>query len=271
VKCLKWYARSPAAAKTFRVNLLGLHEVMRPCLVDRPQGTGDYLLMFFHHEAWVKDQKGILLRPPGSLIIWTPRDGHFYGNENRRWDHSWIHCSGPAIPGILRRAGLPIGEPFVVSDPLVLENYLLETAAELSGWEQPHEIILRNLFENFIQRLLRQTMRQARPLVPAPLLAVRAHIEEHFAEKLRLPALARRAGWSPSHLCTEFKRHFGVPLIQYAMQLRMNHAVYLLRDQNRRVGEIGERVGYPDLYTFSKMFKRHSGVGPRAFRRLNCG
>lgn len=49
----------------------------------------------------------------------------------------------------------------------------------------------------------------------------------------------------------------------------MNQATYLLRDHNRRIGEIAEAVGYSDLFTFSKMFKRHFGMSPKKFRELN--
>lgn len=93
-------------------------------------------------------------------------------------------------------------------------------------------------------------------------------MEERFAEKLRLSDLARRVGWSVPHLCTEFKRFFGLPVVQYLLQVRMNQAAYLLRDHNRRIGDIAGMIGYPDLYTFSKMFKRSFGLSPRHFRRL---
>jgi AraC family transcriptional regulator, arabinose operon regulatory protein len=254
--------------KSFRIHRLGLHEAMRPCLVDRPEGTGDYLFMLFHDDVHIRARREDFIRPRGSLMIWTPRDGHFYGRETAPWDHSWFHCAGRHIPQILRAARIPVREPFAVSDPLILENFLLETAAELNGWRRPDETILRNLFENFIRRLARHIFRKAERLAPAELLALRAHVENRFAEKLRLRDLARRVGWSVPHLCTEFKRFFGLPVVQYLMQVRMNQAAYLLRDHNRRVGEIAAIIGYPDLYTFSKMFKRSFGLSPRNFRRL---
>ena len=254
--------------KSFRIRRLGLHEMMLPGLVDRPEGTGDYLFMLFHHDVRIRDKQGDFVRPAGSLMIWTPRDGHFYGTHAGPWSHSWVHCAGSGIAPILRAARIPIREPFAIGDPLVLENFLLETAAELNGWRKPDEIVLRNLFENFIRRLARHVFRKDEQLAPAELLALRAHVEDRFAEKLRLSDLARRVGWSVPHLCTEFKRFFGLPVVQYLLQVRMNQAAYLLRDHNRRIGDIAVMIGYPDLYTFSKMFKRSFGLSPRNFRRL---
>jgi AraC-like DNA-binding protein len=200
-------------------------------------------------------------------MIWPPQDGHLYGRDSAPWGQSWFHASGRAIPSILRAAKIPVGEPLAVTDPLILDNFLLETAAELNDWREPDEIVLRNLFENFTRRLARHIFQTAERLAPAPLLALRAYIDERFTEKLRLTDLARRVGWSVPHLCTEFKRFFGVPVGQYLLQVRMNQAAYLLRDHNLRIGEIAGMIGYPDLYTFSKMFKRSFGLSPRTFRQ----
>ncbi len=256
------------SGKSFRIHRLGLHEIMSPGLVDRPEGTGDYLFMLFHDDVRIRDRRGDVIHPRGSLMIWAPGDGHVYGSEAAPWDHSWFHAAGRNIPQILRAARIPVGQPFAVTDPLILENFLLETAAELNGWRRPDETVLRNLFENFIRRLARHVFRKAERLAPAGLLALRAYVEEHFAEKLRLSELARRMGWSVPHLCTEFKRFFGLPVVQYLLQVRMNQAAYLLRDHNRRIGEIAAMIGYPDPYTFSKMFKRSFALSPRNFRRL---
>ncbi|HEY8993741.1 MAG TPA: AraC family transcriptional regulator [Lacunisphaera sp.] len=253
--------------KSFRLRRLALHELMPPSLVDRPEGTGDHLFMLFHDEARVGDRRGDFTRPAGSLMIWTPRDGHFYGSNLGPWDHSWFHCAGRDIPRILRASRIRVGEVIPLADPLILENFLLEAAAELNGWRRPDETVLRNLFENFVRRLARHIFRKSERLAPAELLVLRAYVGERFAEKLRLADLARRVGWSVPHLCTEFKRYFGLPVVQYIMQIRMNQAAYLLRDHNRRIGDIAGMVGYPDPYTFSKMFKRSFGLSPRHFRQ----
>ena len=253
----------------FQIRHLGLHEEMSPCLVDRPEGTQDYLFMLFHAEVIVRLADGESVRPASSLVIWTPPDRHYYGTLKRSWDHSWFHCTGREIDSILKAHRIPPRRCIAVTDPSLMEHFLLEVSAELSGWSQPNGKILRNLFENFVCALARQVRQKSERLVPASLVAVRAHVERHFTERLRLSHLAKRAGCSEPHLCTEFRRYFGIPVIQYALQLRMNQAAYLLRDHNRRIGEIAVMLGYPDLYSFSKMFKHYMGVSPKKFRELN--
>jgi AraC family transcriptional regulator of arabinose operon len=257
------------AKAPFQLKRVGLHESMRPSMVDRPKGTRDYLFMLFHTEVRVRARDGETLWPASSLMIWTPPDSHYYGTQLGPWDHSWFHCAGPEVGRILRACRIPVRQRIPMTDPSLMEHFLLELIAELSGWSRPNAKILRNLFENFICALARHAFQKSERLVPAALLAVRAHVEQHFTERLRLGALAKRAGCSEPHLCSEFRRYFGIPVIQYALQVRMNHATYLLRDHNRRIGEIATALGYPDLYAFSKMFKRYAGVSPRKFRELN--
>jgi AraC family transcriptional regulator of arabinose operon len=255
--------------KSFRLHLLGLHEPMPAGIVNRPQGTGDYLFMLFHSPVRLRSGGRERDWPASTMMVWTPQDGHFYGQADHGWDHSWFHCGGQAIARIVQQSRLPVGRPFAVTDPSLLERYLLDTVEELNGWSGSDEITLRNLFENYVRAQARQVFDRPRQLTPARLLAVRAEVEDRYAEKLRLPELAQLAGWSVPHLCAEFRRFFGVPVQRYAQQLRLNQAAYLLRDRNRRIGEIALQVGYPDLYTFSKMFKRAFGISPRSFRQKN--
>jgi AraC family transcriptional regulator, arabinose operon regulatory protein len=259
--------REPSAA--FQIHRLGLHEKMGACIVDRPEGTHDYLFMLFHSEVRVKAGEEEQVWPPLSLMVWTPADGHYYGNALRPWEHSWLHCSGSEVGSILKVNGIPIRKRIVLTDSSLMEHFLLEAAAELNVWSQPDTRILRNLFENFVRSLVRQVSQHTEQRAPTRLLAIRSHVEQHFAEPLCLKDLAKWAGWSEPHLCTEFRRVFGIPVFQFVLQLRVSQASYLLRDQNRRVGEIAAAVGYSDIYTFSKMFKRHTGASPKKFRELH--
>jgi len=70
----------------------------------------------------------------------------------------------------------------------------------------------------------------------------------------------------PAHFSAEFRRHFGVPPVGYLIRRRLHHAAYLLQDVNLSVAEAGQRVGYDDLFYFSKLFKRFHGASPRAWR-----
>ncbi|MBE6538280.1 MAG: helix-turn-helix transcriptional regulator [Ruminococcaceae bacterium] len=66
---------------------------------------------------------------------------------------------------------------------------------------------------------------------------------------------------------TYFKRIFikkiGVTPIQYIVKLRMDRAIELLKTKRYTITEIADMCGYENVYYFSRVFKKHTGVAPR--------
>jgi AraC family transcriptional regulator of arabinose operon len=242
---------------------------MPACVIDRPVGTGDYLLMLFYDEVWVAAAGTPARQPRNTFIIWTPGMRQYYGNREHPFNHTWIHCDGRVIASLLGSTGLPRNEPFVVPDPAVMERCLLAVHEELTRHARPDATIVRNLLENWLRDTARAIARseEAKDEIPPPFLAVRRFIEAEYAAPIRLPDLAKQAHLSVPHFCAEFKRFFGTPAIDYLIRQRMHQAAYLLKDRNVRIKEVARRVGYEDLYYFSRLFRKHYGVSPRAFRK----
>lgn len=258
---VRLFARSPLLGTRFRPRAYGLREAMRPGLVNRPCGTGDYLIMYFHNPVRAGCSIAAEWVGPQTLYIWAPDDHQFYGNERRRYVHSWLHCDGSAVK---RWLGPFLRKPLILNSPQSFLSFLSALHEELAAHQAPDEIIAENLFENWVRDLERELAGIQRP--PARLAVVREFMDTHYDRPLALEDLAHMANWSAAHFSEEFRRHFGVAPIAYLIRQRMNHAHYLLRDVTLTVAEVALRVGYEDLYHFSKLFKRHCGISPGAVR-----
>ncbi len=237
---------------------------MAPGIVNRPGGTGDSLLMLFHDEAIVNMKDGILKVSPGSLIYWE-KCGHYYGNPDIPWRHSWIHFDGSDAYEILRLAGL---HPFqIISPPVqIVEKLLSEIDNEIT-MPLPDVLIIRDRFEIFIREIIRSGARGKNTVhIPERLIEVRQYIEDNYRESLSLSGIARRFSISPPHLSAEFKRWFGISPGKYLIEYRLHEAEILLKDNNLQIADIAERVGWYDVYHFSKIFKKHRGVPPSSMR-----
>lgn len=100
---------------------------------------------------------------------------------------------------------------------------------------------------------------------PAWGLAQRAKtlMNARFADPaLSLVALATELHTSPENLCRQFKQQNGLTPIRYRNQLRIKAARSLLRNTNLPCKAIANRLGYSDLYTFSKAYRRYVGHSP---------
>jgi AraC family transcriptional regulator of arabinose operon len=256
----------PLVTPELSITAMGVQEALRSEVVHRPSGTNDYLFMLFYDR--VELNLAGHFEPPRTLIVWGPEHAHLYGNRERRFRHTWLHCNGSAIAPMLRAQRIPLGEPIFDAEPAVAEHYFLALYRELTGPFQPEPLIAKNCLESFLCEVRRRKESGAAALRPPErLLKIKNYIEAHCEEAIRLADLAERAALTPQYLCSAFRRHFGVSPIELVIRQRMQRAEYLLQDQNLSVGEVGRRVGYEDIFQFSKQFKRQMGVSPSQLRK----
>ncbi|MUT68492.1 response regulator [Paenibacillus sp. NEAU-GSW1] len=97
--------------------------------------------------------------------------------------------------------------------------------------------------------------------------AVAAFIKMNYKSELVLEDIARQFSINSSHLSKIFLKYTGEPPSKYIMSLRMNEAKHLLSlKQELTVKEIGEVVGYPDPFYFSRIFKQFTGTTPTDYK-----
>ncbi len=97
-------------------------------------------------------------------------------------------------------------------------------------------------------------------------LAKRA-IHERFGDPdFSLEQASVRAGVSKNHLSFEFSREAGETFTEYLSRTRVEEAKRLLATTSLLVYEVGERVGYPNVEHFSRVFKKWVGVSPVRFK-----
>ncbi|HSI83232.1 MAG: helix-turn-helix domain-containing protein [Candidatus Methylacidiphilales bacterium] len=250
---------------------LGIREPMPPCLIRRPHGTTDFLLMLFHDPAVMDTvpapQK---LHTSETMMIWPAGKAQYYGNPNAPYCHTWIHCEGRRVTRLLRTAGLPILTPFPVPRPSIFQQCIVDIHHELVAYANPDSAITGNLLENALRNLARSSITTSSnsqsTRIPENLLAVRRLIASSPDRILDLREMAAMAGMSVSHFCYRFKQSFGVPPVECLIHQRMHYAAHLLGNRNLTIAEVGSMTGYEDPFQFSKIFKKHMSVSPRAYR-----
>lgn len=96
-------------------------------------------------------------------------------------------------------------------------------------------------------RLVRRAMRYAVDRVSNP---------------IRLEDAAAYLQVSPAHLTRTFARELGCGFAHYVAKLKIDEAKRLIRSTELKVYEISDRLGFANPETFSRTFKRISGVSP---------
>jgi AraC family transcriptional regulator len=91
-------------------------------------------------------------------------------------------------------------------------------------------------------------------------------IDQHLAEEISLSTLAKVAGLSLYHFAHAFTQSFGMPPHRYHMGRRMDRARSLLRKPALSVTQIGVQIGFRESSSFTRAFRRFTGLTPTEYR-----
>ncbi|TXC84587.1 AraC family transcriptional regulator [Paraburkholderia azotifigens] len=95
---------------------------------------------------------------------------------------------------------------------------------------------------------------------------VLTYIGKNLAQELREADLAGLAGQSVSAFSRYFRRHTGVPFVQYVNRLRVNLACQLLISGKLSISDICHQVGFNNLSNFNRQFLLLRGMSPSRWR-----
>ena len=98
------------------------------------------------------------------------------------------------------------------------------------------------------------------------LLPAIEHLNDNFNARPDLPKLLQMSGFSRTHFFRMFKSQTGTTPIEYVKRRRLREALLLLQESDLTIAEIGNKVGWPDPFYFSKLFKAEIGMPPSAYR-----
>jgi AraC-like DNA-binding protein len=102
---------------------------------------------------------------------------------------------------------------------------------------------------------------------------VLSYIGKNLSQELRETELAELSGQSVSAFSRYFRRHTGVPFVQYVNRLRINLACQLLMCGELSVTDICYQVGFNNLSNFNRQFLFLKEMSPsrwRAYQQLNA-
>lgn len=95
---------------------------------------------------------------------------------------------------------------------------------------------------------------------------VREFVNQNYTEEISLKKAAEIAGLEKKYFSTYFREKTGVCFKDWIAEVRVSRAKSMMELQNYNITEIGFAVGFRDLRTFERAFKRCTGMTPRAFK-----
>lgn len=156
-----------------------------------------------------------------------------------------------------------------------LESTLQFLASEMHAQTPGYELIASRLADVLFVHALRSHVHD-RPCESASWLraigdpqlgAAFQRMHEQPAEPWTVETLAKAASMSRSGFAARFTEELGVAPLTYLTRWRMHRAAELLAAEPATIAQIASAVGYETEGAFTKVFKRHLGETPGAYRR----
>jgi AraC family transcriptional regulator len=217
------------------------------------------------------------LREFNRKLSFVPAGHRFYGWQTPRV-LTRLTCFYIDLHDPLFDLGPGIGRPTISPRLFFFDQAVWDTALKLKaemgnsdpGSRQYAEALSLVLMHELV-RLERTASAAVKPLrggLPAwRQKRLMEFIEEHLAAEISLTALAEIADLSLFHFARAFTLSFGVPPHQYHMGRRMDRARSLLQKPALSVTEIGIQIGFRETSSFTRAFRRFTGLTPTEYRR----
>lgn len=95
------------------------------------------------------------------------------------------------------------------------------------------------------------------------------YFEEHYSEDISLDIMGDKLNITGGYLSSYFKEKTGMNFSEYLNALRMDKAKQFLQNTDMKIHEIAEKVGYFNVNSFIRMFKKINGLTPGEYRKNN--
>lgn len=151
---------------------------------------------------------------------------------------------------------------------------LAEYTVQLFQHQSPDEKMARLAAQKLLYHLTNLSASPAKEAIgiPQELLRLMDYVHTHIGQPITLQDLDTQAEKSPDKLQRLFKKYLHQSPAQWIAAQRLIEAQRLCRNTHLNATELADRLGFGDIYHFSKFFKHKAGCSIREYRtRHNSG
>lgn len=140
----------------------------------------------------------------------------------------------------------------------VNEEWFYRLVEQIVHQQHPTYVSLNNL------KFLKQSTKKE---ILRRLHAGREYINDHYCTIGFIKEVAVAANMSEYNFYRSFRDAFNISPYKYLLQKRLELSQTLIVEGEMNLKQIAAHCAFPDLFTFSKAFKRQFGMAPSTFRK----
>lgn len=231
-----------------------------------------FVFQYTLHGCGIYEEEGLKYQLTEQSAFLTPvpyNSCYYFSDEyDRDWEFFYLHFQGTAAKTLYEKIHKLYGNCFFLdrhstSVQLFMKEYEEVQAGKLYG-RYEGSLFLYTFLISLLKDLETPYQAQKNQYVEQALF----FLKRDFSTEVSLNQLAEQLGISTEHLSRLFKEQTGFTLMAYLTNLRMDKAIYLLRNSEESIVNIGKACGYASGNYFSKVFLKMMGVTPSVYRQM---
>ncbi len=207
-----------------------------------------------------------------AFLIYPGEETTYQADFLEPWAYMWVGFHGLMAEEVVRRAGFSMTSPVIRCGNMDQVQQVMDQLLSCCELTYVNDLMRTG----YLYQLLALLVENSQTEMSAE--GREEDLEKLYVERavnllinsddpqIKVNEVARMIGISRGYLTRIFKKTMNVSPQDFQTRFRMEKAGDLLRSSESPVSVVAEKLGYTDVLSFSKSFRRHYGMSPTAFR-----
>lgn len=258
-------------------DILDLHLVMcgrekcRPDFKMPPHLREHYLIHYIQRGSVVfeENQRQHIVNDGDIFVIYPDILTNYYNADiYKPLEFCWIGFMGDTAESHLEYVGITRDNPVIHINNADFEEAILKLIKLFETNKNLSEIVFNNqLLKCFhsIEKSVKTNVKETVNYVDTVL----AYIDDNYMKDISTADIAEFAKLNRSYLFKIFKQQTGLSVSKYLIKYRINKACEFFKEYGFTISQVAQMVGVDDIYYFSKLFKKVTGITPSEYKKMN--
>ena len=254
-----------------RINNIGYgHTHDADFFINRPNGSGDHLLLLLKSPAVFTFNGQDTVTEPNSFIIFHKDTPQFYRAADQPFSNDWVHFTADDDDReFFDSLDIPMDRVIkggvLNSLSLLIKNMCYEHYSSNLFKTDSAELYLKLIFLK-LSELIHSSSDTDSTSLYEKLSILRAKIYSQPFNDWNIGGLSHELALSKSYFQHLYKQQFGVSAVNDIISSRVEHGKYLLSTTDISVKQISQMCGYNNENHFMRQFKERTGMTPSQYR-----
>lgn len=255
-----------------KINTIGYHHTHdADFIIERPNGSGDYLLLIIKTPALFRFAGKEEIVPAASVILYSKDTPQYYRALGSAFGNDWIHFQLTEEDLLfLRTLQIPFDKVISLSSIQDLSYFIKKISYEKYSnnlYQKETMTLYMNLLFYKLSELIYSTKKEEPDYHYEKMALLRSKIYTMPYENWSIEGLSHELSMSKSRFQHIYKNIFGISVMNDVILSRIEHAKYLLSTTNLPIHQVAAMCGYPCSVHFMRQFKSRENVTPSEYRK----